>query len=196
MTKTPAPSNLARLDFYGLPPLLEGEDAAAYNELLMRISGAVKPTDVLEEIWVHDVVNLSWEVLRWHRLKANLITSTTYKGVEAILKLLIGANDADVLAKAWARRDADAVKEVKKQIKSAGLSMDAAVAQTVAIRLAEIERIDRMTMNAELRRNAVLREIDRHRQSFGQTLRRASDEIVDAQFEQVGGPQIEDRKAA
>lgn len=195
MTKPPASSNLARLDFYGPPPLLEGEDSAAYNELLARISGAVKPTDVLEEIWVRDIVDLTWEVFRWRRHKANLITATTHQGVKAVLKPLVGASDADVLAKAWAQRDANAVKEVKKKLATAGLKMDAAVAQTVAVNLAEIERFDRMIMNAEMRRNAVLREVDRHRQSLGQALRRASDE-VEAEYEEVKAPQIEDRKAA
>ena len=51
--------------------------------------------------------------------------------------------------------------------------------------ITEIERIDRLAMNAELRRNAALREIERHRASFGQALRRASNDVVDAQFEQV-----------
>jgi hypothetical protein len=48
----------------------------------------------------------------------------------------------------------------------------------------------------ERRRNAALREIERHRAIFSQALRRASDEVVDAQFEHVEAPQIEDREAA
>jgi hypothetical protein len=70
--------------------------------------------------------------------------------------------------------------------------MDAVMAHTFAAKITEIERIDRLTMNAELRRNAALREIERHRASFGQALRRASNE----QFEQVEAPQIEGRDAA
>jgi hypothetical protein len=37
-----APGPAARLDIFGPPPLIEGEDAAAYDELLIRISAAVK----------------------------------------------------------------------------------------------------------------------------------------------------------
>jgi hypothetical protein len=29
----------------------DGEDPAAYDELLARVSGAIKPSDILEEIW-------------------------------------------------------------------------------------------------------------------------------------------------
>jgi hypothetical protein len=61
------------LRLFGPPPLLAGEDAAGYDELLARISSAVKPSDVIEEIWVRDIVDLSWEVFRWHRLKKEVL---------------------------------------------------------------------------------------------------------------------------
>jgi hypothetical protein len=47
--------------------LLEGEDAAAYDQLFARICSAVKPVDIIEEIFVADLVSLEWEVLRWRR---------------------------------------------------------------------------------------------------------------------------------
>jgi hypothetical protein len=61
-------------DLLGAPPLVGGEDAAAYDELLARVAGAVAPADVLEEMWVRDVVDLAWETLRLRRLKALLLT--------------------------------------------------------------------------------------------------------------------------
>ena len=39
-----------------------------------------------------------------------------------------------------------------------------------------------MIMTAEVRRNAGLREIERHRDSFGAALRQASDDVVEAEF--------------
>jgi hypothetical protein len=47
---------------FGPPPLIEGEDSAAYDELLARVSTAVKPADILEDIWVRDFVDLDSEV--------------------------------------------------------------------------------------------------------------------------------------
>ena len=57
---TPAslPQRAGRLALFGPPPLLEGEDTAAYDDLLVRISGAVKPADIFEEIWIRDIVDL------------------------------------------------------------------------------------------------------------------------------------------
>jgi hypothetical protein len=65
VTSAPAP----RLRLFGQPQVLEGEDAAAYDELLARICAAVKPVDIIDEIFIADVVSLEWEVLRWRRLK-------------------------------------------------------------------------------------------------------------------------------
>jgi hypothetical protein len=46
------------LALFGPAPLFEGEDTAAYDELLVRISETVKPADIVEEIWVRDIVDL------------------------------------------------------------------------------------------------------------------------------------------
>jgi hypothetical protein len=61
---------LARTASLGQPPLIEGEDGAAYNQFHGGIAASVKPKDFLEEIWVRDIADLSWEVLRLRRIKA------------------------------------------------------------------------------------------------------------------------------
>ena len=66
-----APGPAARLDIFGPPPLIEGEDAAAYDELLVRISAAVKPADILEDIWVREMVDLVWGAFRLRRFKTS-----------------------------------------------------------------------------------------------------------------------------
>ena len=63
-TKIAAPRVRARVQrsaLFGPPLLLEGEDAAAHDQLLTRICAAVKPVDVIDEMFVADVVSLEWE---------------------------------------------------------------------------------------------------------------------------------------
>ena len=182
----------------GPPPLLEGEDRRDYNELLARVSEAVKPADIFEEMWVSDIVSLTWDISRWRRLKENLITASTDRGVLAVLSPMPAepGGEAYWVAKDWAARCPDTIKEVKERLASADISMDIVIALTVAAKIAEIERIERLAMNAEMRRNATLREIERHRATFGKPLRSATDEVVDAEFEQVEAPQLENKKAA
>jgi hypothetical protein len=115
---------------FGPPPLIEGEEESTYDEFLARTSSAVKPKDLIEEIWVRDIVDLSWEALRLRRIKASLLKSVLSKE----------SYDYD--------------------------------------KIDTVERIDRMVMSAERRRNDALREIERHRTSIAGALRRATEESI------------------
>jgi hypothetical protein len=168
---------------FGPPALLNGEDDKAYDELLMQVSSAVKPADTIEEIWVGDIVALTWEVLRYRRLKAALLEARAQEGLCQILERLMDDLDqADLLAARWATRDASAVKEVDGLLAKAGLTMDAVTAETLVIAFREIEQIDQMEMTAEYRRNSALREIARHRKSFASSLRSTTATVADAAF--------------
>jgi hypothetical protein len=48
--------------------------------------------------------------------------------------------------------------------------------------LSDVERIKHMTALAETRRNATLREIDRHRHTLSERLRWAAQQLEDSQF--------------
>ena len=178
----------AALAFLAPAPLIAGEDAAAYDDLLTRISAALEPSDILEEIWVRDVVDMVWDALRLRRLKAQLLTASAYEGMHAILSRFLDWQYSEQLARQWTLRDAAAVTKAEAVLASAGLSAEAVTAQTLALKIDIVERIDRMMVTAEARRNAVLREIERHRASFAHTLRRAVQEVEDA--EEVEGAAI------
>ncbi len=76
---------ISRWSLFGPPPILEGEDAAAYDELCGRVCAAVKPVDVIDEMFMADVAALEWEVLRWRRLKLSLIRARALKALEGFL---------------------------------------------------------------------------------------------------------------
>jgi len=71
MTKVSTLTAVSEHSLFGPPPLLEGEDAAAYDELYGRVCAAVKPVDVIDEMLIVDIVFLQVEVLRWHRWKSS-----------------------------------------------------------------------------------------------------------------------------
>jgi hypothetical protein len=77
------PGQAQRLSLFGPPPVLEGEDAAGYDELLGRICAAVKPVDVIDEMLIADIAALAWEVLRWRRLKSSLMQEAGFKALES-----------------------------------------------------------------------------------------------------------------
>ena len=142
------PERAQRLALFGPPPLIEGEDAAAYDQLLARICAAVKPVDIIDEMFIADVVSLEWEVLRLRRLKWSLIRARGLKALEDFLGENLDydlysehfaddlaeilqdnlpedqAEDAQTLARECAQNEADAVDKVKKILAGIGLDMD------------------------------------------------------------------------
>ena len=85
---TSAPARVRRLELFGRPPLLEGEDEDIYNELRDRMYAAVDPADIIEEMFVEDMLYLQWDIVRLRRLKLSLLTES---GSEA-LKSFLSAN--------------------------------------------------------------------------------------------------------
>jgi len=142
------PGRVQRLALFGPPPLIEGEDAAVYDQLLARIFAAVKPVDVIDEMFTADVVSLEWEVLRLHRLKWSLIRA---RGLEFLQDFLAKhldydlyserfvddlaeilqddlpedqAKEAQMLAYKCARNEADAVDKVNEILAGKRLRLD------------------------------------------------------------------------
>jgi hypothetical protein len=174
-----SPAVAPELDTFGAPPLLEGEDSAAYDALFIRISTAVKPTDALEDIWVRDVVDLQWDLLRWRRLKVNLMAASLRTRLNQLIQ------DGNDLVNDFAARKPNAIKQVNRMLASAGLTLDAILAQTLDQNLGQIECIERMTAKAEERRDAALREVKLHRAVLARTLRRSIETVEDAEYQAV-----------
>ena len=128
----------------GQPQLLEGEDAAAYDELLGRLWAAVKPVDIIDEMFVFDVAHLEWEVLRWRRLRCSLLRARGIEALEGFLaeQLEYDAyserfaddlaeilqdklpNSAQTLASKCARNETEAVEKVDRILPQVGKDMD------------------------------------------------------------------------
>ncbi len=144
---------------FGPPPLLEGEDAAAYDELCARICMAVKPVDAIDEMFVIDVVTLQWEILRWRRLKLSLIKASLHKPLQdfllkaldyrqyrqafeetlaEILQSRLSQDQAQELAQRCGRSEPDAVKQVEVLLQAAGLNMDKILDHALADRAKDL----------------------------------------------------------
>ena len=180
---------LSRDSIFGPAPILEVEDASAYEELLAQISSAVKPPDIIGDFWVRDVVDLTWEILRLRRLKISLVEGAVPRTLRKTLALLVNfpehSKPMDRLIKMWFANEPSAIRRINKYLKSANINFDTVVARTFVNNLESIERIERLVTIAEGRRNAILREIDRRRANFAQMLRSSVKEIEDAEFDTV-----------
>jgi hypothetical protein len=163
----------------GAPPVIAGESRAAYDELLGRMTRTLAPADVLEHMFLRDIVDLAWEVLRLRRLKANLMACAAHRGVATLLRPLIEEDDERaLLARGWVARRDGAVEKVESLLAAAGFGPDHVAAATFSSTIYDMERIDRMMAAAERRRNSALFHIEHHRERFGRELRRALDEVT------------------
>jgi hypothetical protein len=173
----------SRLSLFGPPPLLEGEDSEAYDVLLARVSGVVGPTDFIEEIWVRDIVDVTWTLFRLRRIQAAFLSAKVsddaddeaeslakadpklLEGTKEQQDEMIGLLDSE---RRWETRVAKyprANEKFQKLWASARstLNIDAIQANIMVHEIDVIERIEHLIMLAERRLDVVIREIDRHR---------------------------------
>lgn len=93
--------------------------------------------------------------------------------------------EAGILVSQFLSGKAAAVEEVKDLLARDGLNLETVLAVGMTSRIEAIERVDRMIFAAQAGRDAAYYEIDRRRPAFGQKLRRAVQEIADAEFSVV-----------
>lgn len=197
------PSRVQQQLPFGPAPVLQGEDSAEYDELLLRASSAVKPEDFIEEMLLRDIVDRTWDLRRLRRLKVSLISIEERQELQRLLNRLAedsddeeGEDESDVengdiddesddeddedsaetseLVIAWARKKPGALKKVGAILAAEARSIDEITAQALVENLETIERFDRMIAMAEAHRNSALREIDRHRRESGARQARAT----------------------
>ena len=181
------------LEILGPPPILESESLDTYNALHDRVRSSVAPVDIIEELWVRDVVNLSWGVLRLRRMKSKLFAAKAHQGLKAILAPHFDNSVSHIsrlhaLVGGWAARDKASMKLVEKTMGQAGFDRRVLEATTLAASIDYFERIDGLMLQAEARRNAALSAIERRRDGIARRLRDAVTEIEDAEFTDVPAP--------
>jgi hypothetical protein len=196
MSNTTPQSAPCPITEFGPAALIKGENASVYNELLARVSGRLRPSDIFEEIWTREIVDLVWEADRWRQYLAKFLNSAVAGQLESMLERLIkeqgprsssfvalitqnetSQNEARKLARAWATGDPAAIENVEQLLATAGMTIETVRAQTIAKEIETVERFNRLIASAEGRRNGLLREIDRRRSLFAQRLRREVQEI-------------------
>ena len=163
-------------DLLGPPPLLPSESAADYDGLRARLRARIAPRDVVEEIWLRDILDLQWEVLRMRRLKSRILSSSSPLGLESLLKRRVNYLHIAGLVEGWGKGDKDTIKEIENLLKHLGLSKTDIDAHSLLKSLDPLERIDRMISQAEARRNTALREIERSRETAARRMRAALSE--------------------
>jgi hypothetical protein len=193
---TSAPMRAHRFAFFGPPPLLEGEDPALYDELVGRMCAAVKPVDMIDELFVADVVFLEWEILR-RRLKVGLLQASLHEVLqhfflnrrldyesyaedfaaalaENLAEILPEspekdrAEEANELAHQYARSQPDAIKKVRQLLKADGLDADQILDQI--LKQAKDQRAEALVRQYARREPEAIERVNELLASSGETM--------------------------
>jgi hypothetical protein len=168
-------------------PLLITESAEEFDALRDAFEREIKPRGIIEQMYVHDICSIVWQILRLRRCKVLIINVAFRSALQHLLvQLLKGPdeygyeveNQAQALAHAWFT-DREAEKQVSQTLNRFDLDESAIEAEAIRKSFSELELLDRMLSSLESRRNKALGCVAEYRTSLAHQLRESADRIID-----------------
>jgi hypothetical protein len=184
------------------PPLVGGESREDYEKLFSALAVAAKPADTIAWVYVRDFTDLTWEIRRERWLKQRVIETARKAEVSRLLmppqplsvQLRLFTSPETDADRAFRDEAAKVDKEMKrwetdprvrqridKALASEGYDAAYILSQALTNSASKIDTIDKRISAYENRRNAILREIDRHSESLARRLEVSAD-IIDGEF--------------
>jgi hypothetical protein len=178
------PSGIAAL--FGHAPTLKTEDDEIYWNCMERFVKCIEPQDVIDWLWIKDVVDLTWEIWRLRRLKIDLV-EIDRQNQNARIEWEKEHPDEpyfDIFRNTLfsGERTSPTPAEIEARKNQPLRDTETDSAELLFKHLEQYERIEKLLISAELRRDRILREIELRRDHMGRRLRAASDEILDTQI--------------
>ncbi len=168
-------------------PLLITESAEEFDALRDAFEQEIKPRGIIEQMYVHDVSSIVWEILRLRRCKVVIINSAFRSALQDLLKQLLRQpgqsgyeveDEAQALAQGWFT-DKEAKKQVSEILSRFELDESAIEAEAIRKSSAELELLERMLTSLESRRDKALGCVAEYRASLAHQLRESADRISD-----------------
>ena len=180
--------------FFDLPAMVGDETREDYHDFHSAIADAVKPTDIFEWIWVEDFVRAEWDLRRDRQIKVDIIKLAEQELIaeRESRAMMIGYRIEAMRLRSLA--EAEAENPGKRQSNKTNPQPEVAKPEApkakdpyqlakAHLRYADhIDQIDRRISAGEKKRDGILREIYRRRESLARRLETASSDIIDAEF--------------
>ena len=129
----------------------------------------IRPETNIEWLWILDLVELSWEILRYRRLKKRILDAHRVAAIEAILQRLDGEGmpaEAMPMVRTRARRaaaewrdDREAAVEIEARLERGGFDAIDINAEVFVQARELFDMFDQLMIAAQRRRMVLLREI-------------------------------------
>jgi hypothetical protein len=164
-TKYDIPAEL--VGFFQKPPILISENRRHYEDMLKGMIKVIEPGNTFEWLLVRDLVDVTWENRRLGKMKAALINVTWIEAVRRILESLLDGSPEQRRRAAQEHAQAYFSEEGRSLVQTIlathGLTEEAIAAQAMALRLPELDLIDRQMERARVTRIAIARDLQHHR---------------------------------
>src|SRR5262252_6528001 len=134
-------------------PLLITESADEFDALRDAFEQEIKPRGIIEQMYVHDICSIFWEILRLRRCKVVIINSAFRSALERLLVQLLRRpgqyeyeveDEAEALAQGWFTDNKEAQKQVLETLRRFDLDESAVEAEAMRKSSADLELLDRM----------------------------------------------------
>jgi hypothetical protein len=168
-------------------PLLITESADEFDALRDAFEQEIKPQGIIEQMYVHDICSIVWEILRLRRCKVVIINSAFRSALENLLVQLLRQpgpfeldrrDEAQALAQAWFT-DRGAKEQVSEMLARFKLDESAIEAEAIRGSSSDLELLDQMLASLESRRNKAVGCVAEYRASLAHQLRESADRIID-----------------
>jgi hypothetical protein len=166
------------------PPLANDQDREIYDELYGEVRELVQPKDICDQMMVTDIANHFWEQMRFRRSEAVIIKANLRRALEEFFEEGLG------LPRVSARGFADVYFEFERPHRDlsdtisglvgsrvektregviellAKFNLDESCLNELAVKasLKDLKRLDDLVLRHELRREQILREVERRRE--------------------------------
>lgn len=179
-------------------PLLKTESPAEFQALRQDFRRDVRPHGIIEEMYVDEVVNIVWEMMRLRRCKTAMINAEVHA---ALVKLLTSAvidyqicteeddepyteDDVEQLADAWFK-DASGRDDVLRLLQLMNLDEMAIEVEVFRQTNEEVEAIDKILTALEVRRDRLLGMIGAYRESLAHVLCRTGNRLIEQEAKRL-----------
>ena len=178
-------------------PLLLGESRRDYDQVCKSLIRSIQPENHLEWLLVKQAVDYCWEIIRLSKFKAAIVNMTWREALQLVLETIVGGDEDERRRAVQEHVDGwyttpEAQQATIKLLEKHLINTDDITAQAMALRLPELERIDRSLEKNRAGLNATLREIEHYRIAGIWKGGKDLQQIVDAELSSIipapGGP--------
>jgi hypothetical protein len=154
--------------------LLPGESRREFDMIRQMIIEDIGPRTNIEWLWTLDLIELSWEILRYRRLKEKILQVYRGNAIASLLQRLDGAGmpaQSRIVVRAHGERaatewceDREAASEIETRLERNGFDSAAINAEVFAQVQQAFGLFDQLKQSAQHRRITLLREIATRRE--------------------------------